>query len=114
MRALDLSPGYTRILLRHIRIVINAARKEGLTDYYPFTDFTLPEEQSKPKEYLSVDEVSKLEKLVHKLSGKPQAAVLYFLLGCYAGLRVSDWRTFNAKTAVKDGWIRTVAHKNKT
>ncbi|GAO43749.1 site-specific integrase [Flavihumibacter petaseus] len=114
LRAAEMSDGYTRILLRHIRTVFNAAKKEGATDYYPFNNFSLPEENSRPKEFLSHEEVRKIEKHLKHLSGASLSSALYFLLGCYTGLRVSDWKTFDQDEAVRDGWVRTVARKNKT
>lgn len=114
LRKEGLQPGYIYLLLRAIRILFNAAREAKIITRYPFTAYELPDPDPKPKEYLTLLEVKKIEKLLPMLEGKPQASILYFLLGCYTGLRVSDWRLFNQKEMVRDGWIRLHAKKNGT
>ncbi|MBU7576696.1 MAG: tyrosine-type recombinase/integrase [Flavihumibacter sp.] len=93
--------------------MFNAARKRKIISCYPFDTFSLPEEYSKPKEYLSLAEEKKIESNLKKLKGTQYAASLYFLLGCYTGLRVSEWRVFSASERIRDGWVRVVPLKNK-
>lgn len=112
LRREELSPGYIYLLLRAIRILFNAAKAEKVTDHYPFATYELPDPNPKAKEYLSIAEIKKLENHLGNLDGKAQSSALYFLLGCYTGLRVSDWRRFSVKEMIRDSWIRLHAKKN--
>lgn len=111
LRAEGKQPGYVYLLLRGVRVLFNAARKKGVIDCYPFGQYQLPEPKPKPKEYLSLVEVKKLEKHLKELTGLKYASALYFLFGCYTGLRVSDWRRFNQREMVRDGWVRIAPKK---
>ena len=39
--------------------------------------------------------------------------LVYFMLGCYAGLRISDWYLFDPKTKIKGNTIHLLTHKTK-
>ncbi len=39
--------------------------------------------------------------------------LVYFMLGCYAALRISDWYSFDPKTKIKGGTIHLLTHKTE-
>jgi integrase len=39
--------------------------------------------------------------------------LVYFMLGCYAALRISDWHSFDPKTKIKGGTIHLLTHKTE-
>lgn len=89
------------------RIAVN----EGLADGNPFEKM-----ESKPKykepdtEYLTIEELNKLEKL--ELDGLLKTVRDYFLLECYSGLRFSDWSRFEIERINKVNNLKVGAQKN--
>jgi site-specific recombinase XerD len=105
---------YTQKLLIAIRTMFNAAKKKELITCYPFDQFEMPAYQSPIKDYLTLDELSKWEEFADQTTNQvhKQSAV-YFLLGCYSGLRISDWRSFDIKKMVENDRIKLRAKKNR-
>lgn len=78
--------------LRQLRTIVNEAICEGYmtSDAYPFRKFKIKIPKNK-KEFLTPDELSKLEKL--NVTDTRQRHILdAFLFCCYTGLRFSDFR----------------------
>lgn len=68
-----------------------------------------PKEGSKV--YLTMSELDKLEKA--KLSKSETILRDYFLLGCYSGLRFSDWTRYEIEKIVSGKALKVQAKKNK-
>lgn len=68
-----------------------------------------PKEGSKV--YLTMKELDKLEKV--KLNGTEAIVRDYFLLGCYSGLRFSDWNRYEIESIVSGPALKVRAEKNK-
>lgn len=82
--------------------IFNLARKDGLTENYPFTHYENPKYKQTIRTFLLSDEVERIENLLKLPITETQNLVInYFLLGCYSGLRFSDWYRFNY-----DGFIQ--------
>lgn len=78
-----------------LKKVINAAIREKKASEYPFTGFDNPKYRQTDRTYLLSDEVEKIETaLLKPMDEAVRIAANYFLLGCYGGLRVSDWQRF--------------------
>lgn len=109
----QLSRNYVQVVIRSIRTMFNAAKKKGQTSEYPFTEYDLPKYQQPVKDYLSLTELGEVEKIAN---GTKDPVILqtciYFLLGCYTGLRVSDWYAFSFEKNVKGGMVMLRAMKN--
>lgn len=79
-----------------MRTVFLAAQSERLVDGNPFLKFQNPKYIQTDRTYLEKEEVDAWEKaLKQPLNEDMLVSGYYFLLGCYTGLRISDWRRFN-------------------
>lgn len=110
----DANPNnYIDAILRTIRTLFNVARKKGVAENYPFSQFEMPKIGPGNKSYLTLQEVIKWHGFAMKCQHPyiAQAAV-YFLFGCYTGLRLSDWRDFD-DVKIKNNNISVEAIKNK-
>lgn len=97
-----------------IRIMFNAARRKGVITCYPFDQYENPVYEAPIRDCLTLEEIDKLEVLADSnLTGASRQAATYLLLGCYTGLRISDWYRFDQKKHVVDGRILLRAKKNK-
>lgn len=105
---------YTHALFKTLRTLFNAARKKKLITCYPFTDYENPVYVSPVKDYLTPGELQEWEKYTDQVADpvKKQAAT-YFLLGCYSGLRVSDWLQFDREKNIVGDMLHLRAKKNK-
>jgi site-specific recombinase XerD len=104
---------YIYIIFKTLKTFFNAARKRKVITCYPFDTYENPEYRPPVKDYLTLTELDKLEELVDKTGNAVlKQTLVYFLLGCYSGLRLSDWRQFNYDTHIKDGQLRLRATKN--
>lgn len=104
---------YTGSVLATLRTFFNAARKRGITTNYPFATFEMPAYRPPQKDYLNLSEIAALEKLADETTNQRiKQTAIYFLLGCFTGLRVSDWFTFNVKKNVVNNNIKLHAKKN--
>lgn len=84
---------YWKILKR----IFNSAVSEGITTNYPFRKYPEPPKYREPdRTFLTLDEVNKFEgKLKLPMPDLQRNSGYFFLLGCYSGLRFSDWQRFN-------------------
>lgn len=97
-----------------LRRVMNIAINEGLTDNYPFRQYDNPTYKQTDRIHLSFAEVDKIEKmLTKKIPDNLRVAANYFLLGCYSGLRFSDWLRFEYEKFVQGNSLYLRTQKNK-
>lgn len=79
-----------------LKAIYKRAIKEGITKHFPFKDYDNPKYKQTDRTYLTKTEVDKFEKALNKPYDKGvYESGMYFLLGCYTGLRVSDLLRFN-------------------
>jgi integrase/recombinase XerD len=72
--------------------VFNEARADGTTTLYPFRDWKIPSETREIQEYLTMDELDRLEAVLKKkMPTALRTTIAHFLLECYSGIRHSDW-----------------------
>lgn len=104
---------YIHSLLKTLRAFFNAALKRGITKNYPFKFFEMPTYKSPVKDYLTLSEIMRIEDFIND-SKDPTLiqTAIYFLLGCYTSLRVSDWRQFRVSEHIKGDYILLRAKKN--
>jgi site-specific recombinase XerD len=109
------NPGnYINTILKTIRLLFNAAIKKGLITCYPFKNFEMPETSAGNKDHMTLGELDKLERFVQETSNLARKEiVIWFLFGCYTGLRISDWYAFSHENALHDGYFSLEAVKNK-
>lgn len=100
---------------KYLRRIINQALAEGLIKDNPYKGFLMPKYVQTDRIYLIESEIKKMYALLKKdLPEDLYKTLCYFLLGCYSGLRHSDWCKFEADTMVEDGYLKLRAKKNKT
>lgn len=107
--------GYMAVM----RKVMNQAIREGYITKSPIGIglYECPSPGKTTPVYLIEEEREKLlsELLTPKkgLSTEAYQVLAYFMLGCYTGLRYSDWARFNCHEHVRDGQMNIRAKKNK-
>lgn len=103
---------YTHALFKTLKTFFNAAKRRGLITCYPFPKYDNPVYKAPVKEYLSLLELESWEKFADETTNHvhKQAAV-YFLLGCYSGLRISDWKRFDHKKIFTGNRLKLYAKK---
>ncbi len=106
---------YIVAIMRTIRGHFNEALSRGITNNYPFgqNKYQLPEETPGNKDFLSLPELKAWHKFTFETEHETfKEVALYFLFGCYTGLRLSDWKDFtDAKLRGRN--ISVQATKNK-
>ena len=94
--------------LRNIRAVFNWARKKGLTQNYPFLDYSIVEEETEPNN-ISVEQLCELRD--YKCEPWQEKYVDFFMLSFYlAGINPADLLQMRSD-ALKDGHLRFVRQK---
>lgn len=113
LRAELLDGNYIFANFKMLRTFFNAARKKKIIACYPFSEYENPTYSQKDKDYLNLYELDRWERYAD-ITYNPtlKQAAIYFLLGCYTGLRVSDWQLFDPKKNIRAGSIRLRAKKN--
>src|SRR5690606_14998847 len=102
LRTEGIKGNYVHKLLVGVRTLFNAAIKRDIIKCYPFKSFELPTYRPPVKDFLSVEELKEMEVIADQSTGRKKITAIYFLLGCYTGLRVSDWYTFDPIKHVQD------------
>jgi site-specific recombinase XerD len=98
---------------KYLRRIMNQAKAEGLIKENPFDNYDIPKYIQSDRLYLVEDERNKMiELLDKKLSPGMRSTLIFFLFGCYSGLRHSDWVRFSPDW-VQDGFLKLRAKKNK-
>lgn len=104
---------YIYIIWKTLKTFFNAARKRKVITVYPFDTYENPEYEAPDKDYLTLDELDDLERQADEATNPlTKQTLVYLLLGCYTGLRISDLRKFNFDEHVKDGRLYLRAKKN--
>jgi site-specific recombinase XerD len=104
---------YVYAIMKTVKHIILYGIKRGFTSTNPFKDYEMPEQTTGNKEHLSLSDLTKLEKFMLTTENKQfKEIALYFLFGCYSGLRVSDWYRFDPKKRIHKDYINIRAKKN--
>lgn len=108
-----LGGNYIYIIFKTLKTFFNAAIKRKVITHYPFGTYENPEYTAPIKDYLTLEELDQLEELCDKTTNKTlKETLVYFLLGCYSGLRLSDWQQFDYDKHYRDGRLFLRAKKN--
>lgn len=109
---LQLSVGYFSSKIKYIKLAMNEAREKGLhkTNTHNSKAFVKPSYESDTI-YLNIDTIKQLQTHVFKENEEVyENARDLFLVGCWTGLRFSDFSTLSAKD-INDGVIRVKMQK---
>lgn len=113
LRGKNFNGNYIHNIWKNLKALFNAARKRKIITCYPFDTYENPTYSAPGKDYLSMAELDELEKVAAATNNPTvKQTVVYFLLGAYTGLRVSDWRQFKLGEHIKDNRLYLRAKKN--
>lgn len=108
-----LGGNYIHAIWKTIKTFFNAAKRRKLITHYPFDTYENPVYEAPNKDYMTLEELDRLEKLLSETTDVlVKQTLTYFLLGCYTGLRISDLRKFNINEHICDGRLYLRAKKN--
>lgn len=104
---------YIYVIWKTLKTFFNAAKKRKIIDHYPFDTYENPEYEAPGKDYMTLQELDKLEKILDTATDPLIIqTITYFLLGCYTGLRISDLKKFDPYKHIRDGRLYLRAKKN--
>jgi site-specific recombinase XerD len=112
-RRRGMSQNTINLTFKYLRRIIRQARAERLIKENPFDDYRVPRYVQSDRIYLIESETKKLMKLLEKgnINASLRSTLIWFLLGCYTGLRHSDWLRYEPKM-VDGSFLRLRAKKN--
>lgn len=109
----SLDGNYVFANFKMLKTFFNAAKKKQIITVYPFLNYESPEYKQKEKDYLTLKELDRWEEMTDQLTDRAdKQSAIYFLHGCYCGLRVSDWYQFRYEKHVVGNQVRIRATKN--
>ncbi len=104
---------YIHNIWKNLKALFNAAKRRKIITCYPFDTYENPTYAAPTKDYLNFKELDNLEEIADSATNPTtKQTAIYFLLGAYTGLRVSDWRQFEIKKHIRDGRLFLRAKKN--
>lgn len=107
-----LAQNTTNTTFKYLGRIVRQAKKEKYIKENPFDDFDKPKYVQTERIYLVQDEIKKMVDLVDQpMHASLYNTLCYFLLGCFTGLRHSDWGTYHGKS--EDGLVKHTAKKNQ-
>jgi site-specific recombinase XerD len=109
-----MEPNTVQTKMKMVHAILGYAKKAGLVEAKQYEGYEMPAYEQKLPDYLTEIEMDKLYKLLQVVDqpGRKLAGY-YFLLGCYAGYRISDLKRFNYSERVKGSRIILRAKKNR-
>lgn len=97
---------------KYVGRIIKQAKKEKYINENPFDEFDKPKYIQTERLYLVQDELSKMVDLLDKpMNASLYNTLCYFLMGCFTGLRHSDWGRYDG--IIEDGLVKHTAKKNQ-
>lgn len=104
---------YIHALFKTLRTIFNAAIKRGVITCYPFKTYENPVYKAPGKDHLSLTELHDWESNIKEITDPVlRETAIYFLFGCYSGLRISDWHNFKPAEHISGDRIKIRAKKN--
>lgn len=105
---------YITALWKTLKTIFNAAIKKGLITYYPFNQYENPVYVAPQKDHLTMPELKLFEEFTdNTINPILKQCAVYFLFGCYSGLRISDWYQFDFDKHIKGSFLRLRPVKTK-
>lgn len=113
LRAEGLADNYVWANFKMLKTFFNAARKRDVITAYPFNQYENPEYLAGDKDRLTLEELAGWLEYAKKVTDPvDKQTAIYFLLGCYTALRISDWYQFDIDKHVQGKNLRLRAKKN--
>lgn len=112
-RARGMSPNTINTTFKWLRRIINQGISENKIKVNPFNGYIFPKYVQTDRVYLTIKEVDKIEDLIKKdIPKNIYNTAVYYLFGCYTGLRFSDWLRFDLEKHVVNDRVILRAKKN--
>lgn len=114
LRDEGLADNYVHANFTMLRTFFNAARKRKIINVYPFDEYENPQYLAPGKDWLSLAELQAWEEYADRVTDPvDRQTAVWFLLGCYTGLRISDWYQFDLEKHAKGNSILLHTIKGK-
>jgi len=99
-----------------IRHVFNEAKEANAIKYYPFDEWKYPQYRQPKKHYLTMEQCNKIFDKLEKneLDDPLRIVAAFFLLECFAAIRVSDWGKFSIEKMVHENEMIFTTTKTDT
>lgn len=100
--------------MKFIRTMLNAARKQKITDTYPFDEYKLVYEKNSRERLLSY-ELEKIQDIYNQnqLPNRQQKVLKYFLFACYTGLTWGDLVSLDYREIERRGNVAIISKKRQ-
>lgn len=100
---------------KNLKTILLKAKAERVIEYDPFDLFETPKYRNPKRDYLTKDQVQKIEEFTTDLKYPETLRNLatWFVIGCYTGLRHSDMVQFNKSEHIKSGRLVLETIKTK-
>ena len=97
---------------KYLARIIKQAKKEKYIQENPFDDYDKPKYIQSDRIYLVQDEINRMVNLLDQpMNASLFNTLCHFLLGCFTGLRHSDWGRYDG--IIEDGLVKHTAKKNQ-
>jgi site-specific recombinase XerD len=98
---------------KYLRRILTQATIEKLIRENPFDHYDVPKYRQTERVYLTREELDQLLDIVDDLDRSLKITAFNFLLGCFSGLRHSDWVRFDHARMVEGDFLKLRAKKNQ-
>lgn len=104
--------------LKKLTQIVRLAQRKKLITTNPLDAFEMVRYEEPETHYLTLEQTQKLADMVYKgeLDGEPalRNTACFFLVECYAGIRVSDWHKFEVEKLIDRRKFKVRTTKTKT
>jgi site-specific recombinase XerD len=99
---------------KFLNTFLKQALSEGLIKANPLANYEKPVYKENSRTYLTKPEVKLIDKFARKkVAPELKQAAIWYLIGCYSGLRISDIKAFDKKTHIIGGRLVMTTQKTK-
>lgn len=99
---------------KFLKKFLKAALNDGLIKKNPFINYEAPKYRDPERTFLTDMEITSIEKFIKKKNPPLiREAAIWYMIGCYSGLRISDIKAFNKKKNIIGGRLIVYTQKTK-
>lgn len=102
--------------LKKLLQIVRLAIAQDYIQAKQIAGFEMVKAKNKPRAYLTLEQTEQIAGAIYKgeFDDIPELkqTACYFLIGCWSGLRISDWRRFTIEKLIKGDSLKVGAQKN--
>lgn len=99
---------------KFLKFFLRKAVNDGLIKKNPFINYEAPKYQNPERTFLTNKEIAAIEKFIKKKNPPLiKEAAIWYMIGCYSGLRISDIKAFSKKKNIIGGRLIVYTQKTK-